>query len=265
MAGFAYYFIATLLIKEGFLISRPFTQTAGTGGSSAPYTGGSPNRSASSPAGMDTKKDKGPQMLNPRIRATEVRLIDGDFNDVVPREEAERRAKESGFDLLIVSMDSSPIVVRLVDYGKFKYEQEKKQREAKKKQHVTTVKEIKMGVRIDDHDYETKVNRAKKFLEDNDKVKLTIRLKGREIQHSNLAFDLANQFVLDLEEVGIIEGRVRSEGRTISATLNPKPASVKKVAAKPAASAKPTVASAPVVSAESSVSSTESVADSTEG
>ena len=69
-------------------------------------------------------------MLNSKIRATEVRLIDGDFNDVVPREEAERRAKESGNDLLIVSMDSSPIVVRLVDFGKFKYEQEKKQREA---------------------------------------------------------------------------------------------------------------------------------------
>ena len=179
-------------------------------------------------------------MLNSKIRATEVRLIDGDFNDVVPREEAERRAKESGNDLLIVSMDSSPIVVRLVDFGKFKYEQEKKQREAKKKQHVTTVKEIKMGVRIDDHDYETKVNRAKKFLEDSDKVKLTIRLKGREIQHSNLAFDLANQFVLDLEEVGVIEGRVRSEGRTISATFNPKPASVKKPVAKSAPQSKPT-------------------------
>jgi translation initiation factor IF-3 len=178
-------------------------------------------------------------MLTPRIRATEVRLIDGDFNDVVPREEAERRAKESGNDLLIVSMDSSPVVVRLVDFGKFKYEQEKKQREAKKKQHVTTVKEIKMGVRIDDHDYETKVNRAKKFLEDSDKVKLTIRLKGREIQHSNLAFDLANQFVLDLEEVGVIEGRVRSEGRTISATFNPKPASVKKPVAKSAPQSKP--------------------------
>ena len=177
-------------------------------------------------------------MLNPRIRATEVRLIDGDFNDVVPREEAERRAKETGNDLLIVSMDSSPIVVRLVDFGKFKYEQEKKQREAKKKQHVTTVKEIKMGVRIDDHDYETKVNRAKKFLEDSEKVKLTIRLKGREIQHANLAFDLANQFVLDLEEVGVIEGRVRSEGRTISATFNPKPASVKKPVAKSAPQSK---------------------------
>ena len=169
-----------------------------------------------------------------------MRLIDGEFNDVVSREEAERRAKETGNDLLIVSMDSSPIVVRLVDFGKFKYEQEKKQREAKKKQHVTTVKEIKMGVRIDDHDYGTKVNRAKKFLEDTDKVKLTIRLKGREIQHANLAFDLANQFVLDLEEVGVIEGRVRSEGRTISATFNPKPASVKKTVAKSAPQSKPT-------------------------
>jgi translation initiation factor IF-3 len=202
-------------------------------------------------------------MLNSKIRATEVRLIDGDFNDVVPREEAERRAKESGNDLLIVSMDSSPIVVRLVDFGKFKYEQEKKQREAKKKQHVTTVKEIKMGVRIDDHDYETKVNRAKKFLEDSDKVKLTIRLKGREIQHSNLAFDLANQFVLDLEEVGVIEGRVRSEGRTISATFNPKPASVKKPVAKSAPQSKaaaaavkiPTVTKAKETIAETVVSS----------
>jgi translation initiation factor IF-3 len=127
-------------------------------------------------------------------------------------------------DLLIVSLDSTPPVVRLVDYGKFKYENEKKQREAKKKQHVTTVKEIKLSVRISDHDYQVKVAHAKRFLEEHDKVKLTIRLKGREMQHSNLAFDLANRFVLQLEELGTPESRVRLEGRSVVAVFSPKPA-----------------------------------------
>jgi translation initiation factor IF-3 len=176
-----------------------------------------------------------------------VRLIDGEDTEIVPREEAERRAQETGLDLLIVSLDASPLVVRLIDYGKFKYELEKKQREAKKKQHVTTVKEIKMGVRIDDNDYNVKVDRARRFLEDHDKVKLTIRLKGREIQHNNLAFDLANQFVIDLEPCGTLEGRVRMEGRAITVNLSPKTS--------PSGAKKPT-APAPTTTATSTTPST---------
>ena len=176
------------------------------------------------------QKEKGPLLLDERIKATEVRLIYDDDARVVPREEAMQLSEETGLDLIVVSLESSPPVVKLIDYGKFKYENEKKQREAKKKQHTTTVKEIKMGVRIDENDYQVKVKRAASFLEQNDKVKLTIRLKGREMQHSNLAFDLAKRFVRDLEalEAGVVDGYVRQEGRAFVANLNPKPASGKK-------------------------------------
>ena len=145
-----------------------------------------------------------------------------------PEKRPERISEESGLDLLVVSLETSPPVVRLVDYGKYKYELEKKQREAKKKQHTVSVKEIKMGVRIDDNDYQVKVNRAASFLDHGDKVKLTIRLKGREMQHTGLAFDLANRFVLALEDHGLVDGRVRQEGRTFVAHLSPKPATAKK-------------------------------------
>lgn len=150
-----------------------------------------------------------------------MRLIDGEDNRVISRQEAEALARERGLDLVIMSLDSSPPVVRLVDFGKFKFEAEKKAREAKKKQHVVEVKEIKMGIRIDDHDYDVKLSHAKKFLQAGNKVKGTIRLKGRETQHANLAFDLANRFVVDLQDVGVLEGQIRLEGRTITLQIGP--------------------------------------------
>lgn len=161
--------------------------------------------------------------MNDRIRATELRLItDDDESTVVSREEAVRMAEEQGLDLVVISLNSSPPVVKMVDYGRFKFELEKKAREAKKKQHVVEVKEIKMGIRIDDHDYMVKVNRAKHFLNEANKVKCTIRLKGREVQHRNLAIDLANRFVLDLQDAGQIEGTIRMESdRMITIHMNP--------------------------------------------
>lgn len=151
----------------------------------------------------------------------EVRLIDGEINEVIPRRDAEALARERGLDLVVMSFDSAPLVVRLVDFGKFKFENDKKAREAKKKQHVVEIKEIKMGVRIDDHDYDTKRDRAIKFLEAGNKVKCTIRLKGRETQHANLAFDLGRKFVVDLQDVGSLEGDIRMEGRTITIHIGP--------------------------------------------
>jgi len=164
---------------------------------------------------------KGPQPLTPDIRADEVRLIDGEDNRVIPRREAEAIARERGLDLVVMSFDSSPLVVRLVNFGKFKFEADKKAREAKRKQHVVEVKEIKMSIRIDDHDYQTKLSQAKKFLEQGNKVKCSIRLKGRETQHSNLAFDLAKKFVVDLQDYGALEGALRMEGRTITIHISP--------------------------------------------
>lgn len=188
-------------------------------------------RSGRSAQGLPTK-DKGPQLFDERVRATEVRLIHDERNEVVPRAEAERLAEETGLDLLIVSLESSPPVVRLIDYGKFKYEAEKKTREARKKQHVIEVKEVKMGVRIDDNDYNIKVRRGIHFLEEGNKVKLTLRLKGREVQHSNLAFALASKFVQELEPYGVVESSVRQEGRAFSAQISPKPGAAAKKSVK---------------------------------
>lgn len=165
---------------------------------------------------------KGPQLLTDKIRAKEVRLVSEDENfGVVSREEAERLAAERGLDLIVMSLDSAPPVVRMMDFGKFKFEKEKKAREAKKKQHTVDIKELKMGVRIDTHDYEVKVRKADAFLKEGHKLKVTIRLRGREMQHTNLAFDLANKFVVDLQDSGYVEAPPKLEGRQITLMISP--------------------------------------------
>lgn len=191
------------------------------------------------------------------MRAEELRLIDGEETRIVSRAEAEQLAEERGLDLVIVSLDSSPPVVRLVDYGKFKFEAEKKAKEAKKKQHVVDVKEIKMGIRIDKHDYATKKNHAAKFLVEGNKVKVTIRLKGRETQHAELAFDLANRFVLDLEDCATLDGTIRKEGRTLTINLSPKkPKTAEKPAPAKAAAPKDAAAPAPAPAADAETPAT---------
>ncbi len=178
--------------------------------------------SSQNPQSNPKSADKGPQLLTDKIRASEVRLIaDDESFGVVSRAEAEKIAAERGLDLIIMSLDSSPPVVRLMDFGKFKFEREKKAREAKKKQHNVEVKELKLGVRIDTHDYEVKRKKAEDFLNHGHKLKLTIRLRGREVQHSNLAFDLANKFVVDLENSGVVESPPKMEGRQIITILSP--------------------------------------------
>lgn len=178
---------------------------------------------SSGPGGGPPKKDeKGPQILTDRIKATEVRLITDDENiGVVSRKEAEAMAEERGLDLIIMSLDSSPPVVRLMDFGRFKFEREKKAKEAKKRQHIVEIKEIKLTVRIDKHDYEVKVVKAKKFIEQGHKVKVTIRLKGREVQHSALAFELAKRFVADTQDVSAPEHPPKMEGRQLTMVLMP--------------------------------------------
>lgn len=168
--------------------------------------------------------DKGPQILTDRIRCTEVRLVGGDDEEqfgIVSREEAIKLAEEKGLDLIVMSLDSSPPVVKMMDFGKFKFEREKRTREAKKKQHIIEVKEIKMGVRIDQHDYQVKIDKSSKFLEQGHKLKVTIRLRGREVQHANLAFDLANKFIVALEDLGAPEANPRMEGKQIVFLMAP--------------------------------------------
>ncbi len=178
-------------------------------------------RNSNQPPGSSAG-NKGPQLLTDRVKATEVRLVgDDEAFGIVSRQEAERIAAERGLDLIVMSLETSPPVVRLMDFGKYKFEKEKKAREAKKKQHTVDVKEIKMGVRIDTHDYEVKVGRGKGFLEHGHKLKVTIRLRGREVQHPNLAFDLANKFVVDLENFGSPDAPPRMEGRQINLMISP--------------------------------------------
>ena len=168
------------------------------------------------------KEDKGPQLLNHRIKATEVRLVSEEQQyGVVSRQEAEAMAQEQGLDLIIMSLDSSPPVVKMMDYGKYKYEKDRKDRQARKKQHVIEVKEVKMGVRIDKHDFEIKSKRAQSFLQEGDKVKCTIRLRGREMQHSELAFELAKKFIEFLKEDGTPDNNPRLEGRQITVVVSP--------------------------------------------
>ncbi len=137
-------------------------------------------------------------------------------------QDALRQAYEKELDLVLVSDKADPPVCRIMDYGKFKFEQEKKAREAKKKQHTAEVKEVKMRYKIEDHDYQVRINQAKRFLHDGDKVKATIMFRGREIQHTDLAEDLLKRMATDLQEVAEVQQAPKKEGRSMMMLLSPK-------------------------------------------
>ena len=131
-------------------------------------------------------------------------------------------AQDKGLDLVVVSPNQAPPVAKIIDWGKYKYETEKRAKEAKKKQHVVDVKEVKMRYKIDTHDYEVRLKSAKKFLLRQDKVKLVVMLRGREMQHNKLAFDLANKFLEDIQEINpVVEKTPMLEGKNVVAVLAP--------------------------------------------
>jgi translation initiation factor IF-3 len=154
--------------------------------------------------------------INERIRFPEIRVIDSDGSQlgIITPAEALRVAEEKELDLVLVSETANPPVCRIMDYGKYKFEQEKKAREAKKKQHTADIKEVKMRYKIDEHDYNVRVNQAQRFLKAGDKVKATITFRGREIQHSNLA--------KDLQDVAEVQQAPKKEGRNMMMMLSPK-------------------------------------------
>ena len=160
--------------------------------------------------------------MNDSIRAKEVRLIDenGENHGVVPTVKALKMAEDADLDLVLISPNQVPPVAKILDYGKYKYELAKKAKEAKKKQHVVEIKEVKMRYKIDVHDYEVRIKAAKKFISQGNKVKGVIMLRGREMQHSNLAFDLANRFIEDMlkdESVAVVlEKKPQIEGRNVT-------------------------------------------------
>lgn len=163
--------------------------------------------------------------INERIRVPQVRVIGGDGEQVgvMTTKDALALAHGQGFDLVEVSPDASPPVCRIMDFGKYKYEQSKRARKAKKKQHVVHVKEVKLRLKIDDHDYQFKLNHAKKFLDGRDKVKFTVILRGRELDRIQSGRDLLTRVAQDIAEHGLVELSPKREGRTIVMVLVPKP------------------------------------------
>ena len=162
--------------------------------------------------------------MNERIRSREVRLIDenGDNLGIVATSKALQMAYDADLDLVLINPNSEPPVAKILDYGKYKYELEKRAKEAKKKQHVVDIKEVKVRYKIDTHDYQVRINNIKKFISQGNKVKIVIMLRGREMQHSELAFDLANRFIEDLKDEALqIEKKPMLEGRNVTLYLCP--------------------------------------------
>ena len=162
--------------------------------------------------------------INERIRFPNIRVIDTDGGQlgIITPQEALRIAEEKELDLVLVSDKADPPVCRIMDYGKYKFEQEKKAREARKKQHTADVKEVKMRYKIEEHDYQVRVNQAERFLKSGDKVKATITFRGREIQHSDLAEDLLKRMAMDLEQLAEVQQSPKREGRNMMMLLYPK-------------------------------------------
>ena len=160
---------------------------------------------------------------NEQIRISPIRLIN-DQNEqvgIVPTLEALRMAREVGFDLVEVSPMEKPPVCRIMDYGKYLYEQEKRERAAKKNQHQIVVKEVKFRINVDDHDYETKRNHVLRFLAEGDKVKATIFFRGREMTRQSLGRGILERLITDLGDKAVVEFRPRQEGNTLHLILAP--------------------------------------------
>ena len=162
--------------------------------------------------------------MNEEIFARTILLIgaDGHKFGEIGTDDARAIAEEQGFDLVEVSPEAAPPVVKLMDYGKFKYEQQKKAAEARKKQKVIELKEIKMRPTIDDHDYETKMKAMKRFFDEGDKVKVTLRFRGREMAHQHLGMELLTRIQKDVEPIAKIEQYPKIEGRQMMMVLAPR-------------------------------------------
>jgi len=160
---------------------------------------------------------------NEQIRAREVRVIgpEGEQLGILARNDAIAAAKEHGYDLVEVAATAIPPVCRIMDYGKFKYEAQKKKQEAKKRQAVVQIKEIKVRPKTDDHDYDTKLRHVRRFLSDGDRVKVTVFFRGREIVHKDRGSSILDRFVEDVKDIGKVEQEERAEGRTLQMLLVP--------------------------------------------
>jgi len=162
--------------------------------------------------------------INERISYPELRVVDSDGQQlgVLDRLKALEIASKRELDLVLVSEKAKPPVCRIMDYGKYKFEQEKKAKEARKKSHQTEIKEVKMRYKIDKHDYDVRIGQALRFLKAGDKVKCTVIFRGREIQHTNLAETLLKRMANDLEEQSEVQQSPKREGRNMIMFLSPR-------------------------------------------
>ena len=170
------------------------------------------------------KREQTDELVNENIRFKEMLVIgnDGTKYGVMQRRDAFNLANELGLDLVIVSAEAKPPVAKLMDYKKFKFEQKKKQKEIKKNQKVTVVKEVQLSPVIDKHDLETKANLARKFIQKDNKVKVTLRFKGRMIMHQDLGVKVMQEFADNLADVGQIDSQIKLEGKQLFMTIGPK-------------------------------------------
>jgi translation initiation factor IF-3 len=168
--------------------------------------------------------------VNERIRVSQVRVVDenGQMVGVLSTRDAIEQARGRGFDLVEVSPAAVPPVCRIMDYGKYKYELSKKAKKAKRKQHVVHLKEIKMRPGIEAHDYNFKMNHARRFLEERDKIKFSLIFRGREVTHLDIGMALFDRVARDLAEIANIESGPRKEGMNVIMVLGPKPGLIKK-------------------------------------
>ncbi|RMC36066.1 translation initiation factor IF-3 [Paracoccus alkanivorans] len=168
-------------------------------------------------------RDTGPR-VNERIRVAEIRLIgpEGENVGVVSPSVGLDMAREAGLDLVEISPNATPPVCKVMDLGKFKYEQQKREAEARKKQKVIDVKEVKFRPGTDTHDYDVKMRNVMKFLESGDKVKITLRFRGREMAHQELGLELLNRVRDDVGEAGKIEAMPKLEGRQMVMMISPR-------------------------------------------
>lgn len=170
-----------------------------------------------------TPTRSGPR-VNEEIGVPRVRLIDarGNMVGIVSRNEALERAAEAGLDLVEIASNADPPVCKILDYGKYKYEEQKKKSEARKKQKTIEVKEIKLRPGIDDHDYAVKMRAMRNFIEEGDKVKITMRFRGRELAHQDLGMNVLMRVKNDLDEIAKVEQFPKMEGRQMTMVMSPK-------------------------------------------
>src|SRR5882757_3256358 len=174
------------------------------------------------PRGLPPRRPKIRENVNEAIRAREVRAVFPDGSvEVMPTLAAVRKAQDLGLDLILIAPTAEPPVAKAMDYGQWRYEQKKKQHDAKKKQHVIQVKELKFRPNTDDHDYDFKKNHAIRFLKEGNRVKAVVQFRGREIAHVDLGKKLLLRFAGDLSGVGSIEGQPRLEGRNAHLIISP--------------------------------------------